>query len=75
MKHLNSLLVSMLLISFCLAGCIEEDVEVQLVTLHLADHNPYPSANPTGIQTTQMVWDFMNRFTLEPENNPDSSPE
>lgn len=53
----------------------DEDVEVQLVTLHLADHNPYPSANPTGIQTTQMVWDFMNRFTLEPENNPDSSPE
>ena len=53
----------------------DENVEVQLVTLHLADHNPYPSANPTGIQTTQMVWDFMNRFTLEPENNPDSSPE
>ena len=53
----------------------DEDVEVQLVTLHLADHNPYPSANPTEIQTTQMVWDFMNRFTLEPENNPDSSPE
>ena len=54
----------------------DEDVEVQLVTLHLADHNPYPSANPTGIQTTQMVWDFMDRFTLEPEENePDSSPE
>ena len=47
----------------------DEDVEVQLITLHLADHNPYPSANPTGIQTTQMVWDFMNRFTLEPEEN------
>ena len=44
-----------------------EDVEVLLVTLHLADHNPYPSANPTGIDTTQMVWDFMDRFTLEPE--------
>tara|TARA_Y100000768_G_scaffold199167_1_gene149694 strand:+ start:1026 stop:1979 length:954 start_codon:yes stop_codon:yes gene_type:complete len=54
----------------------DENVEVQLVTLHLADHNPYPSANPTGIQTTQMVWDFMDRFTLEPEeNDPDSSPE
>ena len=54
----------------------DEDVEVQLVTLHLADHNPYPSANPTGIQTTQMVWDFMDRFTLEPEeNNLESSPE
>ncbi len=45
----------------------EEDVEVRLITLHLADHNPYPGANPTGIQTTQMVWDFMSRFTLEPE--------
>ena len=54
----------------------DENVEVQLVTLHLADHNPYPSANPTGIQTTQMVWDFMDRFTLNPEeNDPDSSPE
>ena len=54
----------------------DEDVEVQLVTLHLADHNPYPSANPTEIQTTQMVWDFMDRFTLEPEeNDTNSSPE
>lgn len=54
----------------------DENVEVQLVTLHLADHNPYPSANPTEIQTTQMVWDFMDRFTLEPEeNDADSSPE
>ena len=54
----------------------DENVEVQLVTLHLADHNPYPSANPTEIQTTQMVWDFMDRFTLEPEeNDPDSNPE
>ena len=54
----------------------DENVEVQLVTLHLADHNPYPSANPTGIQTTQMVWDFMDRFTLEPEeNDADSNPE
>ena len=54
----------------------DEDVEIQLITLHLADHNPYPSANPTGIQTTQMVWDFMDRFTLEPEeNDSDSSPE
>ncbi len=54
----------------------DENVEVQLVTLHLADHNPYPSANPTGIQTTQMVWDFMDRFTLEPEeNDSDSSTE
>ena len=54
----------------------DEDVEVQLVTLHLADHTPYPSANPTGIQTTQMVWDFMDRFTLEPEeNDTDSSSE
>ena len=54
----------------------DEDVEIQLITLHLADHNPYPSANPTGIQTTQMVWDFMDRFTLEPEeHDSDSSPE
>ena len=45
----------------------EENVEVRLITLHMGDHNPYPYANPTGIETTQMVWDFMNQFTLEPE--------
>jgi len=46
----------------------EGGTEVQLVTLNYAAHAPYPSNsyfldNPTNVNTVQIVWDFMSRFT------------
>ena len=44
----------------------EMDTEVQLVTLNFANHWPYPGIdfdNPTDVDTVQIVWDFMSRFS------------
>lgn len=44
----------------------EMDTEVQLVTLNYANHWPYPGIafdNPTDVDTVQIVWDFMSRFS------------
>ena len=44
----------------------EEGTEVQLVTLNFAHHAPYTnfdSDNPTGVDTVQIVWDFMSQFS------------
>ena len=44
----------------------EMDTEVHLVTLNYANHWPYPGIdfdNPTDVDTVQIVWDFMSRFS------------
>lgn len=47
----------------------EGDTEAALVTLNYAQHNPYMNdygeagGNPTGIDTTQIAWDFLRSFT------------
>ena len=50
----------------------ENDAQVRLVTLNFAGHNPYKKdspdqdelpGNPTGIDTSRMVWDFMSQFS------------
>jgi polyhydroxybutyrate depolymerase len=53
----------------------ENDTQVMLVTLFYAAHNPYEHddpvaqpgrgwANPTGVPSSTIVWDFMSQFTM-----------
>lgn len=46
----------------------ENSTEVNLLTLNFAGHSPYPSNpyfvdNPTNVNTVQIVWDFISRFS------------
>ena len=52
----------------------EKETQVMLVTLFFAAHNPYEhddpvtqpgrgGANPTGVPTSTMVWEFMSKFS------------
>ena len=52
----------------------ENETQVMLVTLFFAAHNPYEhddpvtqpgrgGANPTGVPTSTMVWEFMSKFS------------
>ena len=44
----------------------EMGTEVHLVTLNYANHWPYPDIdfdNPTNVDTVQIVWEFMSRFS------------
>ena len=44
----------------------EDGTEVNLVTLNFAAHVPYTNSdtdNPTNIDTVQLVWDFISRFS------------
>jgi len=54
----------------------ENETQVMLVTLFFAAHNPYEHddpvtqpgrgwANPTGIPSTTIVWEFLNQFSKE----------
>ena len=58
----------------------ENDAEVRLMTQFFASHNPYlndyPASsgigrgkgNPTGIQTTEILWEFLNQHSKSFEN-------
>jgi polyhydroxybutyrate depolymerase len=43
----------------------ENGTEVKLVTLNFAGHSPYPSDsnNPTDVNTTKIVWEFLSKFS------------
>ena len=50
----------------------ENNAQVRLVSLNFAGHNPYKkdspdqptnTGNPTGIDTSRMVWEFMSQFS------------
>ena len=46
----------------------DNGTEVKLVTLNFAAHSPYPSNsyfmdNPTDVNTVQIVWEFMSKFS------------
>jgi len=43
----------------------EAGAEVRLMSLHLAGHNAYQGGTPNGIPTTQMLWEFLSRFSIE----------
>ena len=52
----------------------ENNASVKLVSLNFAGHNPYlkdspdqptSTGNPTGIDTSRMVWDFMSQFSKD----------
>ena len=43
----------------------DSDAQVRLMSLHATGHNPYPGGNPTGIQTTSILWDFMSQYSLQ----------
>ena len=56
----------------------ENDAETILVTLNFAGHNPYSNeytgtweggptlySNPTGVDVSRMVWDFMSQFSKD----------
>ena len=35
------------------------------MSLHLAGHNAYQGGTPNSIPTTQMLWEFLSRFSIE----------
>ena len=51
----------------------ENGAEVRLMSLFLAQHNPYVNdhdihdepGNPTGTPSTRILWDFMSQFQKE----------
>lgn len=52
----------------------ENNAQVRLVSINFAGHNPYlkdspdqptSTGNPTGIDTSRMVWDFMSQFSKD----------
>jgi hypothetical protein len=48
----------------------ENGTEVKLVTLNYAHHVPYTNSdvdNPTNVDTVQIVWDFISRFSKSDE--------
>ena len=50
----------------------EDETEVNLVTLNFAAHVPYTNSdtdNPTNIDTVQLVWDFISRFSKSDEHS------
>lgn len=65
----------------------DDDVEVVLVTLNFAQHNPYLNdyngsdealqllltGNPTGIDSSKIAWDFMRQYSISAETIPMSS--
>ena len=40
------------------------NAEVRLMSLFSSGHNPYLSGNPTGTQSTAILWEFMSQYTL-----------